>query len=222
MPGMEQSLWAKALMLKIHVITGWVVPSGELQTVLVNQLGKHLIENYPDVNPDEVEFAFRKWGTTTKDWGKQMNLSLIDEVLLPYIILRGQVSELEANAKVPKTLPESTESLSDQAMADWLEETRRRKQSVEFMPPQLYEWIVEKQMVSLTTQKKHEYLQIAVAYRQSVLIKKHEEEMSKDNHAALVAFNRMKAEGVFTGPEIDILKTLAKKMILFNYLFDKV
>lgn len=221
MAGMEQSLWTKALLLKIHVITGWVVPTGDLQTLLINQLGKHLIENYPDVNPDEVEFAFRKWGTTTKDWGKQMNLSLIDEVLLPYIILRGQVSQLEESAKVGE-LPAPQESMSDQAMAEWLEETKKRKMAVEFMPVQLYEWLVKKGTLQLTNEIKHDYLARAVSFRQHRLIQAYEEAMTKDNHAALATFNSMKQAGVFTGPEIDILKTLAKKMILFNYLFDKV
>lgn len=218
----DRQTHALALMIKIHVITGWVVPEGPLQTALENQFEKHLLENYADVNPDEVEFAFRKWGTTTKDWGKQMNLSLIDEVLLPYIILRGHVSQLEESAKATKTLPEATDSVQDESMSDWLEETRKRKQAVEFMPVQLYEWIVKTGRVELSNQQKHEYLQKAVMWRQHRLIQAHEEEMTKDNHAALVAFNRMKESGEFTGPEVETLKTLAKKMILYNYLFANV
>lgn len=219
MTGLEQSTWTKALLIKIHVITGWVLPSGDLQTVLINQLGKHLIENYADVNPDEVEFAFRKWGTTTKDWGKQMNLSLIDEVLLPYIILRGHVSQLEESAKATKELPAPEEGVNDQTMQEWLLQTKATPLAVDFMPVMLYDWLVSKGELQPSNETKRVYLQKAVAYRQYTIQQAYEKDMTKENHEALCRFNQMKAAGEFEGPEVEGLKTLAKKMILFNHLY---
>jgi hypothetical protein len=91
----ETGTWAKALLLKIHVITGWVIPGNELLNILVDQFEKKLKEDYGHFNVEEIEYAFRKHGTAVKDWGKQMNLSLIDEVLIPYLHIRHEASENE-------------------------------------------------------------------------------------------------------------------------------
>jgi hypothetical protein len=91
---------AKVLLLKIHVITGWVIPDNELMNVLVDQFQKKLQETYFNLNPDEIEYAFRQHGTIIEDWGKQMNLNLIDKVLLPYLNQRLYLSADEEK-KVP-------------------------------------------------------------------------------------------------------------------------
>jgi hypothetical protein len=92
----EITKWAKALLMKIHVITGWVIPSdGALYTILKDQFQKKITEDYGELNPDEIEFAFRSKGTTIEDWGKEMNLNLIDKILLPYLHDRYQLSNTE-------------------------------------------------------------------------------------------------------------------------------
>lgn len=99
----EVSKWVKALLLKIHVITGWTIPTeDELLMILIDQFRKHLLEQYTDLNADEVEYAFRKTGTVTKDWGKAMNLNLIDQVLIQYLDDRYQVSLSEERLAVQK------------------------------------------------------------------------------------------------------------------------
>lgn len=97
----EQRLWAKSLLIKIHVITGWTVPTGEILTVLIDQFQKKLLEDYPDMNVDEIEFAFRQNGTVVKDWGKAMNLALIDQVLIPYRAERMRLSNEYEERNVP-------------------------------------------------------------------------------------------------------------------------
>jgi hypothetical protein len=92
----EISKWTKALLMKIHVITGWVIPvTSELYTILKDQFQKKITEDYGELNPDEIEFAFRSRGTTVEDWGKEMNLNLIDKILLPYLHDRYKLSETE-------------------------------------------------------------------------------------------------------------------------------
>lgn len=86
---------AAIALLKIFVITGWEMPSGDLKKILVDQLAKHLRESYLTVNMNEIEYAFRQFGTTTKDWGKSLNLSLFDEVMCHYMEKRRQASEEE-------------------------------------------------------------------------------------------------------------------------------
>jgi hypothetical protein len=84
------------LMLTIHVITGWSIPEKEMMVILVDQFEKKLTESYPVLNVSEIEFAFRAFGVGINDWGKQMNLSLIDEVLNTYL---GQRSEVQRKAE---------------------------------------------------------------------------------------------------------------------------
>ena len=88
-----------ALLLKVHVITGWVIPDTRLMNILVDQFEKKLMEDYSSLNTEEIEYAFRKGGTIVKDWGKGMNLSLIDEVLSPYLNNRLRVSADEEKRK---------------------------------------------------------------------------------------------------------------------------
>lgn len=89
-------MWAHSLLLKIHVITGWTIPdSEELMNILTDQFQKSLVEKYYMLNTDEIEYAFRNNGTMIKDWGKAMNLNLLDKVLVPYIHNRLQISEAE-------------------------------------------------------------------------------------------------------------------------------
>jgi hypothetical protein len=97
----ELSLWPKSLILKIHVITGWVVPATELFNILTDQFKKKLVEDYGNMNTEEIEYAFRKSGTVIKDWGKEMNLNLIDQVLIPYLSERIEASRNEERMKNP-------------------------------------------------------------------------------------------------------------------------
>lgn len=97
----ELSLWPKALLLKIHVITGWVIPATDLLNILMDQFQKKLIEDYGNLNTEEIEYAFRKSGTIIKDWGKEMNLNLIDQVLIPYLTERVEASRNEEKKKDP-------------------------------------------------------------------------------------------------------------------------
>lgn len=102
----EVSARSKALLLKIHVVTGWSIPaSQELLSILTDQFEKKLRENYGDLNPDEIEFAFRNTGTTVEDWGKAMNLNLVDKVLIPYLNNRFKISETERMIAFKKERP---------------------------------------------------------------------------------------------------------------------
>lgn len=115
MTDQEVTVWGKTLLLKIHVITGWTIPDTDLLIILVDQFQKKLVESYPDMNPDEIEYAFRQCGTTVKDWGKAMNLSLIDQVLIPYLDERKRLSHAmeERNAPPPPQVILTDQQLDD-------------------------------------------------------------------------------------------------------------
>jgi hypothetical protein len=115
-----QSMWAKSLLLKIHVITGWVIPDTDLLNILIDQFEKKLIENYGVLNVEEIEYAFRSGGTVVKDWGKSMNLALIDEVLIPYLNQRFELSATEERIKgePPEQIIYTDKQLEDQQRGD--------------------------------------------------------------------------------------------------------
>lgn len=73
--------------------------------ILVDQFTKTLIEKYDELNSNEIEFAFRSKGTIVEDWGKSMNLNLLDKVLTPYLNDRYKISEIERQIAYKKTMP---------------------------------------------------------------------------------------------------------------------
>lgn len=90
---------ATVLLLKIHVITGWEIPVKELFDILIDQFSKKISESYSNLNVDEIEFIFRNKPVDLKEWGKAMNISLMDEVIIPYIENRFELSRVEEQKK---------------------------------------------------------------------------------------------------------------------------
>ncbi len=208
----------KALLLKISIITGWVVPEDEFMNILVDQFRQLLIEKYATCCPQEVEYAFRLMGTTVKDWGKQINLALIDEVMIPYMNRRAEVSKHEESHKLARLQYKPREDTSDAGMEKWLQETKDQNLPVEFLPVMLYDWLVEKERLTPTKQEKWEQLQIAIAYTHQKLSTLVTNQMNTENRAALSRFVKMKEAGEFEPEQAEKLRALAKKMLLYNYL----
>lgn len=128
----KRLIWSKALLLKIHVITGWTIPESELLTILIDQFSKKLTENYGHLNVDEIEFAFRRSGTIIQDWGKAMNLSLIDEVLIPYSNERFVLSAQEERqkSKPPEQKIYTQEELDNETRHDIEAFYQRRRKGI--------------------------------------------------------------------------------------------
>ena len=206
-------------LLKIHVITGWVVPQAELMDVLIDQMSKFLQEKYPLVNPDEVEYAFRTFGTTVKDWGKQLNLSLIDEVLIPYLEQRREISDKEQQHSMKQI---EQPKISDMTNRGWFEETKRQVKAgeltVDFVPPSLYEWAKEVGEINPTPEERWDYMRKAAEYRKHKLYTElNEDPGNKDKIRAWEEWLRMKTQG-FDTIEWERIKTLGKRMLLFDHL----
>lgn len=90
---------AKEVLLRVHVITGWVMPPDELTLILIDEFTKKILESYPNVTVAEVCYAFRSGGHEVKEWGKSLNVSIIDEVMIPYLEKRFEVSKYEEQNK---------------------------------------------------------------------------------------------------------------------------
>lgn len=214
----------KIVLVKISVITGWQTPEDDLQTILVDQFTKKIRESYPIVNLEEVEYAFRTYGVNVQDWGKQMNLSLIDQVMTPYMNSRKHIDQMEEtdNLREADKLAPPKEDLSDQAMTLWADELRQRikagNYSVLFMPMQLYEHFAKKGKLNKSAKEKQEYVLKAVNFRELSLVESLEKMEDRAVRKRLNEFLAMKVEECFTGDEMDQLKSLTRKMILFDYL----
>lgn len=189
----EIDLWADALLLKMHAITGWNIPEKTILFVFTDQFKKKIYESYSRVNADEFEFAFRNYGTEIKDWGKQMNLALIDEVMIPYLKKRFELSKIEEQAKV-KQLPNKPES--EMTMEELFETVRKNNPSIDFIPAILYDWLERTGKLKLTSKEKNECIQRARKYY----------------HANMNDETRLEDE------VREIIRNLAKKISVYDFI----
>lgn len=223
MDGVELFSECMILMLKISVITGWVNPSGDLQTILTDQLCKKMVENYSNVNTDEVEYAFRNRNTEIKDWGKSFNLTLLDEVLQPYLEKRFEVSAMEERIKSKPMQLEEKKEITDEEMQEWVNDWKIKIKDISnpvLIPPSFYDWLDKNNILNLSKEQKIEYATVqAVSVRQYNLAEQAKSEgIHGEGQKTLNEFNLMRNEGCFTGYEVARLKELAKKIAVFDYL----
>lgn len=118
----------------------------------------------------------------------------------------------------PKALPQPNEDISDEAMEKWLQETKDQKLPVDFMPPQLYEWLVKVKRFNPSGKEKKEAFAMAMAYTYQKLSTAFTNQMTIENREALKRFTQMRESGVLEGQILENLRTLAKKIILYDYL----
>ena len=87
---------------RIHVITGWNLPEDQEYTgLLLDELHAKLKESFDMLNLREIVAAFRENGIGVKDWGKNMNLDLVCNVLGVYCEKRARVSMEEERLQNP-------------------------------------------------------------------------------------------------------------------------
>lgn len=220
----EIHIWAKALILKIFVITGWPIPVEEMQSILLDQFKKKIAESYGICNPDEVEYAFRQYGTDIEDWGKKMNLSFIDKVMIRYLKRRAELSILEEHKTPPRPGIENKENLSHFGYVRWLaQEIRHIKtgKPFELIPLELCEYFRKLGKIKFSIEEKFEYLGKAAAWRAGQLQKDAERKSSVDNLRALEQFRAMREKDNFSVEEFERLKRIAKKLVFFDIALKK-
>lgn len=157
----EVDILADLLLPKIHMVTGWTIPEGTNSLILAEQFKLHLTEKYANMNSDEIMAAFRRSGTTTKDWGKSMNLNLIDQVLIPYLEQRFDLSQIEEQAKIKKDMIELPPSpMPDQEIVDYAYDTWNATGKFEFIAKKTFT-VLKKYGYVPTEQERLEILQSA-------------------------------------------------------------
>lgn len=157
----ELSKKAKELLLRIHVVTGWTIPDNEILLLLVDEFQKKLVNDYAEINDNEIMQAFRQYGTTLKDWGKNMNLNLIEVVMTQYLNERYRLNmSLEAKVIADNTpklpAPELTEDEVLESSLDYWKTSSLRK--VEFINPACYDILAKSEKIVLTNDEKKRIL----------------------------------------------------------------
>jgi len=200
----ERFLSAKVLLLKISTITGWTLPISELQDILIDQFQKTLVEKYANVNIEEIEYAFRKRDLDIKDWGKALNLSLVDEILLPYLETRFEISKVEEQKKLPTEI--TKKELTDEEWNEWIEDIK--KYPLELIPIPCYEYLLRTGKINPTTKEKKDYMNKAMPIYAITI---------QDNLRLWNEFLKQKLENKIQQPHFDSLVVMSKRLIVKDY-----
>lgn len=215
----ERELSAYQLLIKIHAIRGWTIPASELMDILVSEFQKKLSESYANVNEEEMMYAFRNCEMDIKDWGKALNLSLIDEVMMPYLENRLELSKIEERLKQPVMLAEKTH-LTDEDKAEWLMDWKVMPDiNIELIPLIFYEFLDEKKLIPLTGKQKFAYTERAAQEMKTKLFEDIATCKTNDAYLAYNKFVNMEKDG-FTGEFKGRILNRAKRLIVFDYLKD--
>ena len=112
----EISLVANVLFVKIHAITGWIIPENQVLAIFTEQFKLKMSESYSNCTVKEVEYAFRTYCGVVEDWGKNMNLGLIDKIMTLYLNDRLRASASEERLK---SKPIEQKVMTDAQLLDW-------------------------------------------------------------------------------------------------------
>jgi len=93
------------LVKRIKVVTGWNIPElEEDRSILYAEMYCHFQESWPSYNAEEIAYSVRAYGNTVNNWGKDINLILIDQCLESYQRERLEASKMEEQ-KTPTSAP---------------------------------------------------------------------------------------------------------------------
>jgi len=207
MPDEERWLVAKVLLLKIHAITGWTLPVSEMMTIFIDQMQKKMQESYRNVTAEEIEYAFRNRGLDIKDWGKELNLTMIDEIMLPYLTTRSELSKFEEHLKNKPPEIEEKKQLSDEEWEEWMVDIKDYR--VDLIPVQCYDYLLRSEKINPTGAQKNEAMNRALTmYGISI----------QDNLRDWDEFMKQKEQNKISGKHYDSLVVIAKRLIVYDYL----
>ena len=164
----ELRAFAIAIIKRITIITGWITPeTKDDRSLLYNELAAFLLQSWPRYNSEEVVYAIRRYGLTIKDWGRGVNLQLINEALLAYRDERQRASDLEERA-APISLGPGKELpvIENLGPVDWAPEWERVKAQARdgkiedlFVSTAIYDWLQKQGKINLSDAEKWELME---------------------------------------------------------------
>lgn len=217
----ELSQVLRLIMLKLGIRSN-NLPSQEEKMVLL----EHICTKFASHTVEEIKLAFdmAMIGKLDGDFKCYENFSCdyFSHVMKAY---RKWAKEEYKQIPQPPPEIEQKEDISDSAKGEWLADVVLRVktgkitlETIEFMPPMLFEYLEKKGEITTPIEKNYAYLQKAVVYRAGELQKQAEKRNSIDAYRELHEFRAMKEQGYFTGNEIERVKALAKKLLFFDYV----
>jgi hypothetical protein len=198
-------------------------PTTEETAVLI----QHLESNYGGHTVDEIKLAFDMAiaGKLDVEVNCYENFSCLyfSNIMAAYREwAKEEYKQIEA--KQPIALPEIKEDMSAEAMTDWFNATAKKIKAgelkVDFVPLMLYEFMDHNGNITATKEEKYMYLQRAADYRQSQLQEEYEKNSTQATQWRLSNFISQKNRGYFEGEAADAVKSLAKKILLFEMIIN--
>lgn len=96
-------LTVRTILARICAATGWLMPENTfMSNAILKEFSMYCAENCKDMTGDEILFAVRNFGLHVKDWGKAINLQLINQPVTEYKVARLELSALEETIQ-PRT-----------------------------------------------------------------------------------------------------------------------
>lgn len=166
----ERTSFVVGTLIRISTITGWRLPEDRnILAILYREMALHMNEAWGNYNPEELAYAVRHYGTEVKDWGKDLNLSLIDQVMEKYADARSLASQMEESVKNAQNKPKQLESGDKKEnLADWSTEWIELKNEAKtrgieniLIPVPIYDWLVRTDKLSLTVDEKKDLFERA-------------------------------------------------------------
>lgn len=212
----ELDLAATKAIVSICIITGWTPPAEEYEEVMVSQLSKKMAESYQNLNMEELEYAFRNKGLNIKDWGKVLNLALIDDVLMPFLDNRFDISVQEEKIRGQVLLKQEDQKLldspamSEEEWQEWLLDIA--KYPLNKIPTSSYDYLERTGQIVLTKEEKHGYMERSIAHLSGIF-----DPISREG----IEFEQMKKKGIYSVDITATLITTSKRLAVFDY-FNKI
>jgi len=190
-------------------------------------LFQHIIKKYGGHTVEEIKLAFDMaiTGRLDVEVNCYENFSCLyfSNIMAAYREwAKEEYKQIEAKQPIPSI--ENKEDMSQEAMADWFNATVKKikagELTVDFVPLMLYEYMDANGNISATKEEKYMYLQRAADYRQSQLEAEVERKDTPNTRWRLSTFISQKNRGYFEGEEVDTVKSLAKKILLFEMVIN--
>lgn len=197
------------------------------------------VQHYPNMAEDTLLISFTR---------SEFGLKTLDELLLAFkLAIKGEL-EIE-DAKVydqftceymarimtayrrwlksrsaevvapKKMIMNNVITSQEEKLADIAEWEAKEDVKIEFIPPYLFDYLVEFEKITPTKKEKWDAMALAADLRKTELFKEIDNpKPRKEDVAYYNAFLIMYGKSEYTGYEPDRLKNLAKKIMVFDYL----
>lgn len=150
----------KILLARICAATGWRMPDNDfMRNALIKEFEAYCSESCKDMTLEEIPYAIRNYGLEIRDWGKDINLQLINAPISDYLAARKELSSFEEMKALeePKTVGKEGEGWG--AIWDKLKNGQYKGPFADLVPySSLYDWLTETGQLIADNDQKWEWM----------------------------------------------------------------